>query len=236
MRCGLGARVEVCAALALVVLFTLGGCAVHAPMSETVLFHDYATEPAHDKTWGFGFAATNSPAPRAVVGIAQERFGATASRTDDFHLNPNGRSVGFYLGRYNEDGAFAFSATFGLPVFGLDGTFQLWRRNYVTAAISVPGQFQTYLQHRAFNSSSLGVAVGIGYRRDLYTFDLTSECYALCLSLGHVGVSSFGVRSFAIYRGWEDISSGGLKLGFHAGYAPLLNQPVFSLTLMVGHF
>ena len=56
---GLGFKdveVEACAALALAALFVLGGCAVHAPMSETVLFHDYATEPAHDEALGFGYA------------------------------------------------------------------------------------------------------------------------------------------------------------------------------------
>lgn len=35
-------------------------CAIHAPMSETVIFHDEgATRPAHDGTFGFGVSAAS---------------------------------------------------------------------------------------------------------------------------------------------------------------------------------
>ena len=203
-------------------------------MSETVLFHDYATRPVHDRMFGFGVVGGYAPAPEAVTEVAQEQFSEIAYRIRESHWNPSRGSGGFYLAGYDEEGSFAFSGTLGIFVTGFDGTFQLWNGNYFTAAVSVPGQIQAYVQHRAFNSPSLGAAIGIGYRRDMYAFEQPTEC-SLCVNLDYVDVSSFGVRGFAVYRGEGD-TGGGMMLGLHAGYAPLLSRPVFGITLTAGRF
>ncbi len=102
---------------------------------------------------------------------------------------------------------------------GIDATFRLWHRNYLTAGLSAPGRGQLFLQHRAFNSRSVG-AVGLGYQR---------------ISLNLESADSFGVRGFAIFGGYGG-TGGGIKIGTYAGYMPVLERPILALTLTMGSY
>lgn len=210
----------------------LGGCVTHTPISESAIFHDAATHPSHDRTSGFGFVGTYSPARSAAVHLAEREYPEWAYRSQDLPLNANRFSGGLYFASFDRAGRYGVSVTAGAFVAGIDGTLKLWDRNYLTAAVSAPGQGQLFLQHRTFNSPSIGAAFGVGYQRDAFTFDVPSEC--MC-RIESKGVDSFGVRGFAILRSGGD-TGGGLKVGTYLGYMPTLERPVLSITLTAGRF
>lgn len=224
------ARLSVTVAYALVsaILFG-GGCAMHVPVSESVLFHDGATLPTHENTRGFGFAGTLAPtrAPARVVG---RRAHPDRAREREDLVNGRQAGGGLFFASYDEQGRYAFAATLGVPVMGFDATLKIRGRNYLTVGYSGPGQVQAFLLHRTFNSPVLGAAVGIGGRYEEYAhdgdfmFDIDTE-----------RVASIGGRGFVTLRENGD-REGGIKAGMYAGYAPRLQSPVVSLTLTVGRF
>lgn len=223
------------AACALVALLPfLGGCAGHVPVSEMVLFHDRATEPSHDGTLGSGAAFSFSPARPIARALARREYPeAWNDGGDDLLWNPNQVSGGGYLVLFDEQGRYALSATAGLSLIGVDLTLKLWGRNYLTGAVSVPGQRQIYVQHRAFDSRHVGAALGLGYRREAYTFSLPTEN-----ALGHheaQTADSFGARGFVLLRAEKSLF-GGFQVGTYAGYVPALAQPVLIVTLATGRF
>ncbi len=125
----------------------------------------------------------------------------------------------------------AISLTAGVFVAGIDATFRLWDRNYLTAGWSAPGRGQLFLLHRAFNSRSVGAAVGLGYQR----ISLNLETNYSCVCFHAKSVGSFGVRGFAILRGHGG-TGGGIKIGTYAGYMPILERPILALTLTMGSY
>lgn len=218
-------------AIALIVLFS-GGCVSHIPISETVIFHDASTQPSHDRTSGFGFVGTYSPTKDLALDLAEREYPKWAYRKEDLVLNPNRLSGGGYFAGYDSRGRFAVSATVGALVAGMDATAQVWKRNYLTASVSAPGQGQVFAQHRAYNSEQVGAAVGVGLRRAAFTFDVPSEC--MC-RIESTGVNSFGARGFAVLRAAGD-RGGGIRVGVYAGYMPELKRPTMSVTLTAGRF
>lgn len=212
-------------ALLVLVAVAVSGCVAHVPVSESAMFHDPDTRPTSDRTWGVGVAGTVAPTHGA----------ARAERASDGSgdiLNPRRLSGGPYLASFNPEGRFGVSATLGAFVAGWDATVQLWRRNYLTAAVSVPGQGQVIVQHRAFNSPQLGAAVGLGGRYDALA---TEGDASFGVDLRSDGVYSVGARGLALVRAVGD-TGGGLKLTTYVGYAPGVQRPVLNLSLTVGRF
>lgn len=217
---------------ALALLFLLAsGCAPHVPISESAMFHDVATQPSHDKTFGIGIVGTYSPTQEIARELAEREY-PERKRREDLPLNPKQLSGGIYLARFDAEGRYGISATVGALVAGVDATVQMWRRNYLTASVSVPGQGHVFLQHRAFNSPELGAAVGVGYRHDAFAFEGAAP---LAIELKRAGIHSFGARGFVVHRAKGD-TGGGIKIGAYAGYIPTLVQPLFSVNLTVGRF
>jgi hypothetical protein len=224
------ARTFVTVACVLVSVVLLGGgCAMHVPVSESVLFHDGATLPTHENTRGFGFASTLAPT-RAPARIVSRRAHPDRAREREDLVNGRKAGGGLFFASYDEQGRYAFAATLGVPVMGFDATLKIWDRNYITVGYSGPGQAQAFLLHRTFNSPALGAAVAIGGRYEEYAhdgdfmFDIDTE-----------RVASIGGRGFVTLREDGD-REGGIKVGTYAGYAPRLQSLVVSLTLTAGRF
>jgi len=123
----------------LLVGLSAGGCALHTPMSRTLTFHDNATQPAHRTYHGVGFAGTGTlTSTQFLRQEARRRFAdeeAVASYIDP--VSVDNRSLALY-GSYYPDHGFALSATLGTAV-GIDATWQIWKRNYLTLSGSPGG-------------------------------------------------------------------------------------------------
>lgn len=222
-------RVSATVACAVIgVLLLGGGCATHVPVSESVLFHDGATLPTHENTRGFGFGGTLAPT-RAPARIAVRRTQDQDRRRVDL-VNGHQAGGGFFLASYDEQGRYAFAATLGFPLAGVDGTLKIRGRNYLTVGYSFPGQAQAFLLHRTMNSPLFGAAVGIGGRLNTYSYGGDAP-----LSIEATGVLSAGIRGFVTLRE-KGHTEGGIKFGTYVGYAPKLKQPVLSITLTAGRF
>lgn len=215
---------------AFMALATLWGCATHAPVSESLMFHDPDTRYRHTLTSGYGVQATVSP-DRGVGLLVAER--AYPERFSHSLLNPNGFSVGFYRVRYAESGRYAFAATLGLFTAGLDATVKVSGRNYVTTAIS-SNALEAYLLHRALNAPNQGLAGGFGVRRVAFNVVQPNECWT-CIDTERVGVWSAGLRGIAILREEGSLDQG-IKLGFYLGFVPAFSRPLVAITVNVGTY
>ncbi len=139
-------------------LIATSGCVTHSPISESAMFHAATTQPSHQQTIGLGLTGAYAPAQGAARVIdAQDQ---------DAIVNPHRFGGGVYIAGFDSDGRYGVSATLGVLMAGVDATVRLRHRNYLTAALSVPGQGHIFLQHRTFNSPRLGAAIGVGYQRD----------------------------------------------------------------------
>ena len=206
-----------------------GGCATHVPVSESVLFHAGTTLPTHENNRGFGVTGTIAPtlAPARTT-VRQNR--PERDRGQEDLINGRKGGAGLFVASYDEQGRYAFSATLGFPVAGIDATIKIRRRNYLTLSVSGGGQGQAFFQHRAYNSPQFGAALGVGGRYEHYAFDGD-----YLFDIEETGVASVGTRIFGILREKGD-TKGGIKFGAYAGYAPALKRPVVSLTLTAGRF
>jgi hypothetical protein len=224
-------------------------------MSETLIFHDRGiTEPAHRAGVRAGLSASASvhrpPEPEQVAERLPGPEGATTTRSS---INRTQLGGGFYLAGFAERGIpgrrgiFGISATFGLAAVGMDATLQLYRRNYLTYAHSAQGGHQLYLNHRAFNSPHAGLAIGVGYRRDDYFYDVESEypCEwqsSDCISSQWgfpspevVRSHSVGLRGLALLRSDAGASTGVTGRVF-VGYSESFDMLVVHVGMSMGGF
>jgi hypothetical protein len=213
-----------------------GGCATHAPVSESVMFHSGAAHPSHDEGLGFGIVGTASSTQEMAREIAaQKNYPKEWTRRTDVALNPHRLSAGVYVSHVQREGRrYAVSGALGIPVAGVDATVQVWGRNYVTAGVSAPQGGQVFLQHRTYDSRRVGVAVGLGWRRD--SFSLSAPCAGMgCFDFASHEINSVGARSFAMIRA-EGAARSGIKIGAYGGYVPALDSPVLSVSLTIGRW
>ena len=209
----------------------LAGCVTHSPMSESVIFHDPATRPMHTEEHGFGGALTATPASRLSADLLRLRRPESQRREIYKPLNTPRFSAGAYWARYDASGRFGFAITAGLPVAGIDGTVKLWQRNYLSAAVSAPGQGQVFLQHRTYNREKQGVSVGVGYRREAFTYLDLEEWIGTAIER----VDSFGVRGFAVLRGDGSVMKGA-RIDLYVGYVTELDRATLSIGVTTGGF
>lgn len=108
-----------------------GGCALHSPMSRTLMFHDSATEPSHRTNHGVGIVGTGTlTSTQFMREEAHRRFSKSEAVTTNVDpVNIDNRSASLYASYYTDHGV-AFSASLGLPsslgtAVGIDGTWQV---------------------------------------------------------------------------------------------------------------
>ncbi|GIV61543.1 MAG: hypothetical protein KatS3mg044_0409 [Rhodothermaceae bacterium] len=201
----------------LLVALWLGGCAMHAPMSETYVFHDRQhTRPAHTADVTLGFTATQSLLPRRLLETRDNKL-----------ANPFQRAGGGYVGLYHKEIALSLSA--GALMLGADATFRLWGRNYASVLASFGGWRLTWL-HRTLNTPRLGATLGLVVQREYLTFWCEGD---FCTS--DRWLTSAGLRASGILR-TAPTDNGVLHGGLYLGYAPDLRRPVLQLTVSFGNF
>lgn len=236
-------------------LLAFTGCAAHVPMSETVIFHDARTTPAHTSIVGLGMSFTQTLtatdfAEAEAVRLFDETDPERGIYSSVAQENAGRQSKALYLSLYGlpgEPGLFALSLTVGSAI-GTDATVRLYRRNYLTFAMSSTGGGQAIFQHRAFNSSHLGATLGLAYRVDRLPFyvdtrdtsdDGVTSSYWLIGPNASVPVTSFGPRTSILLRGDPDEAgrvSGGIRAMIYVGYAPEYDRIVASGGLSFGVF
>jgi hypothetical protein len=216
-----------------VAVYLSGGCAVHAPVSENIMFSKGATQTEPKKKTSVGAAVTFAPMRAIAEDMARQAYPQWDYRVEDLPINPNRFGAGLFWATYDAQKRYAFSGTVGILFVGLDGTMRVWGRSYMTVAVSWPGQVQGYVQHRLLNTASVSAAAGIGYRRDLLTF--LPPCGNFCFDVETRSLHSVGARGLLFYQAVND-KQGGLQLGIYAGYAPQVKRPLIDVTLTVGVF
>ncbi|MFB6231258.1 MAG: hypothetical protein ABEL04_08885 [Salinibacter sp.] len=217
----------------------LGGCALHTPMSQTLMFHDDgATRPSHRTSHGIGFVGTGTlSSTRFLRREATRRFSMEeAIDTDIDPANLDNRSYALY-GSFYSDHGFAFSVTLGTAV-GADATWKLWKRNYLTIGGS-PGGVQAFLSHRTINRPRLGVAVGAGYRYERKFFDVETlfegDAPSQVPTYEVLPVHSAGGR-FSIVLRPKPEAPGVIRGVLYAGYAPVFRRPIVTFGVTTGIF
>jgi hypothetical protein len=225
----------------LVLLALLPGCAVHVPMSQTLMFHeDGVTAPSHSTGFGVGLATTGRlTSTEHLQTAARQRF--TVEQAVDNLIDASNlekESLGLYGSIYSEP-RFAISATLGGAVAGIDMTFKTWQRHYLTIGSSLRGGAQAFLQHRTVNSSYLGLALGAGYRYEHQLFDVETlyegDAPSLVPTYDAIPVHSVGARALLVLRPGPEAP--GLVLGtLYAGYAPEFRRAVVTFGISVGVF
>ena len=225
----------------LLVCALLGGCALHTPMSQTLMFHDdEATHPSHRTSHGIGFVGTGTlSSTQFLRREAVRRFSVEdAIDTEIDPANLDNRSYALYGGFYSDHG-FALSATLGTAI-GVDATWKLWERNYLTIGGS-PGGTQAFLSHRTINRPRLGVAVGAGYRYERKFFVVENLSADEAPSGGLTGfdnvlpVHSAGGRFSLVLRPKPE-APGVIRGVLYAGYAPAFRRPVVTFGVTTGIF
>ncbi|MFB6274265.1 MAG: hypothetical protein ABEL51_15375 [Salinibacter sp.] len=219
----------------------LGGCALHTPMSQTLMFHDEGrTHPAHRTSHGIGFVGTGTlSSTQFLRREAVRRFSVEeAIDTDIDPVNLDNRSFALY-GSFYSDHGFALSATLGTAI-GVDATWKLTNRNYLTIGGS-PGGVQAILSHRTLNRPYLGVAVGAGYRYERKFFDVDNLLEGETPSGGLdplddvLPVHSAGGRLSVVLRP-KPKTPGVVRGVLYAGYAPAFQRPVVTFGVTAGIF
>jgi hypothetical protein len=226
----------------LLVCMLLGGCALHTPMSQTLMFHDdEATHPSHRTSHGIGFVGTGTLSSTQFLRreASRQYFVEEAIVNEIDPANLDNRSYAFY-GSFYSDHGFAFSATLGTTI-GADATWKLWKRNYLTIGGS-PGGVQAFFSHRTLNRSHLGMAVGAGYRYERKFFDVKSRLEGEAPSGGsgptafrEIPVHSAGGR-FSIVLRPKPEAPGVIRGVLYAGYAPAFRRPVITFGVTTGIF
>ncbi len=216
-------------AILLAGIFLFEGCVIHSPMSETVMFHDKATNPTHESKNGFGFTGSYSPTNSTVDRVGEIETKDSEYETVGKPYNLRGLSGGFYYANYDTAGRYAFSGTLGALVVGLDATAKLWGRNYFTAGVSTPGHLQFYLQHRTLNSPYVALSLGVGYQQN--TFFYRTDGYATASR----SFNSVGIRSYLIFRDHPE-TSGVFRIGTYIGYISEIDRPIIQISLLSGFF
>jgi len=202
------------------------GCVSHAPMSETVMFREPTTSPRHTSVVGVGGTLSVPVSSRQRL-LSAETPDRPTPRV--LTTNPN---AGAYLALYDPEGWFAFSATAGWFLVGLDATVKVLPATYLTAAVSppLPGAAlrkqlpQIYFQRRVHNNASVGAAVGAGYRRELLFTDDDA-----------VPVDIFGLRARGLLR-MTPKNNVGMRVSVFGGMTRGTREPYVSLAFTFGGF
>jgi len=185
----------------------LPGCAIHAPMSEMVMFHDKG-----------GYSARYS---HAIGSFTGEMYGADKINEYARSTKPLGKNSEYHKEKeaeisfttnaifmFEDTDRFAFSLSLGMPP-GADLTVKLPAKFYFTGTASYGAslsnsesnlnQFQVILQRRLKEGNPLGMSLGINWNRQVVVapYDVENEGYSTIYS-GLDNYTSFKTNSLGI--------------------------------------
>jgi hypothetical protein len=198
------------------------GCAVHAPVSQMVMFRPADTTVADAA--GIGLSATHN-----LTSIQPVARGLQPDSVADDVFNRYERSLAGYAGHFHPSGNFGFAVSAGPAVLGTDITARLYDDTYLTIIGSMGGA-GARLQQRLVHRPTFGLAAGVGYQREQYTVDgdynlAVEQLYANAVVVHVVGLH----RPSSTY-------GGGLRFGLTVGYVPEARRPTVQLSVSVGGF
>lgn len=222
----------------LILLPLIQACAIHAPVSEMVMFNpkqDIVTENEIDSldskysNFGISFSGQGQWLNQQLVhDLGREQQGDYNDFEDsnnDYALSIN---TTFFL--KNSDRIAANLSV--LPTSGVDVTVKTIENFYLTYGYTAYGGQQVLMQRRLRNSATRGVAVGVFYEQiEQFLFDkncffcfgpderlLLNAAGARMLFVGHNGFSNRTYFLFNAKLGYTfDIESPYVSLGFNYG-------------------
>lgn len=218
----------------------LSGCAMHAPMSEMVMFRNKGQAHARPSA---PFGAGVSRVQALPVEVARVERAVRVRRGLDPRLivspEPT-RRVDFSLhaSLYERRGRGAISVALG-SAMGTDLTLRLVPPLYVTLGTTGDGGQQAIIQAPLLDARRAGAAVGLYGRRELYAYDVTDPSDDTPPSLYNppstLPVYHAGARA-VITVGPDRTNGPTLYANGHIGYAPALQRPVASFGIALGGF
>ena len=151
-------------------LLLFPACAIHAPMSETVMFRPTPVVASADSVQrvprrvGFGLLVNLALAEHSAYLRAA---GYMPDPDPNFQgdeaevVNPGKGGAGLYLTFHNNARRRATNLALGLPMAGIDLTVPLSQRTYLTLGASLFGGFQGIVQRPLRQYRTGGLAVGL---------------------------------------------------------------------------
>jgi hypothetical protein len=229
-------------AISILFLFTLQGCAVYMPASESVIYHDHENE---NEPYG---VETYLPVPVAGSSITYSAMILPEGIRDEIRRENNntlqpGEKIEFknplLLGNLMPSIAFPLAGQSALginfnPLYpGLDGTFHLFGGNWLTTTFQFPVydgiDFEWILQRPVIRVDNGGLSAGLFYRKEriaYYIGDESTEAPGLFELVPNTFRSDwFGAR---LAGQFPDMSgSRRMKFHVHAGYNPDYQSALF---------
>ncbi len=153
----------------LAVHFLLQSCALHPPLSESLIFYDPIESDNQFRLLEMGPAIETSFYGSKLQNEARKKYGGAF----DSVLHPNWK---YGLNAYGVSFRFGNRFAVGLaPVsWGMDFTLNLDHAVYLTAAANIYKNFQFTLQRRLLLNSEFGVSVGAFYKQEHQSFQLSA--------------------------------------------------------------
>lgn len=150
----------------LVILLSLGGCALPAPLSEGIIFSEPGDYGSTTKRVGpirvgdMGFSMAYTAFPASFERRARERFG---SKGDTLNLlwRISGLFPSFSFA-IADRGATAVTPGLGHAGLSADATVRVLGQSYLTLNANLMGNHEAIMQHRLLYANKRGVSMG-GY-------------------------------------------------------------------------
>ena len=202
----------------------ISGCAAHVPMSEAIIFNNEKNQELK----GVGLILAGGPGKEITKKYVQ-RFNAEYSYRNDLAINQHRLRLAFFKTYYPSD-RISFSVQVGIFVAGLDLTYRLTQRSFLTASISIPGK-QAFIHNKLIDHKEIGLSLGVGARDEYYTFHSfggqlveTNKVY------------SFGGRLNFKHREVEGEVRSNVGVNLYLGYMPAIKEPILEVALIVGNY
>ncbi len=186
---------------------------------------------ARHETSYAGGSATVAPMRVQALALAERQYPRSYPGEpvrDGLAFNPLRLSAGFNRAVLDPDGRVGASFTLGLLAAGVDATLRIVGPTYLTGVLSAGGA-QVYLQNRVYFRRRIGVAVGLGYRRDSLTYDGPKQ-----YGFTRLKVDSYGLRGVVFHRTNETYGTQSLRVASYVGYLPAFGTTIVGFSVAVG--
>lgn len=227
--------------LLLIPLF--GACATHTPMSEMVMFTPKkvkvvsANNPDSISTYysKYSFAASLEQKGMSYTQLKKySTRNGNDSEIDDSGKAPTISLNSIFMNPRND--FFALNVAM-FPSIGIDATFRVSKKNYITIGHTAWGGQQVILQRRMHYNQKSGSSLGFFYEH-MYQAT-TEECYStLCFPSSPDSdqvfyLNGFGIRGFALIS--EEIKNRSfLKINGKIGFIPEFKGSSFTQSIYGG--
>ena len=216
------------------------GCASHAPMSELVMFEGGRAAALHPAGTSVGFSAQAAltRADDLQRRVEEERVEDGSGFAEA--LNPDRRGIGSYVAISAGDIPVAASGSLGLGVAGVDLTAAVAGGVHVTLAASAFGGVEVVVQRPVLDVPNVGVALGLGYRRETHVYSVCPSTYeGACggppfLYVDTAQLDVVGAR--AVVAGRQTDRGFGLYGSATVGYAPAFARSAVSASISLVAF